>query len=101
MEIKIRNYVPRFQEGGEMPPAEGAPMEEAPMEGAPQGGGQDPMMQLVQMASQALQAQDCEAAMATCDFLLQLVQGAQGGPAPAQGEPVYRRGGTLSYRIRK
>lgn len=96
MNINIRNYNPvrRFQEGGPMP------------EG---GGGEDPMMQLIQAAAQAVQSQDCQTAMAVCQALVQMAQGGpQGGPegAPApeeaapEGEPVYRRGGRLVRRMR-
>ena len=51
---------------------------------------------------QALQAQDCEAAMAVCEAYLQLIQQSQGGApeeAAPEGEPVYRNGGVLSRRI--
>lgn len=93
MEIKLR----KFQEGGAMPP------QEAPQEGAaPQEGGQDPIMQIAEMAAQALQSQDCELAMQVCEAFLQLVQQAQGGGAPEeapQGEPVYRKGGILVRRV--
>lgn len=106
MQLTPKN-IRKFQEGGPMPEdpamAEGAPMEEAPMEeGAPQGGG-DPLMQIAEMAMQALQSQDCNMAMQVCQAFIQLVQQAQGGGAPAepQGEPVFRRGGKLAYRIRK
>lgn len=106
MNINIRNYqseIQKFQEGGAMPAEaapEAAPMEAAPAEEAPQGGG-DPVMELAQMAMQALQGQDCEAAMAVCEGFVQLVQemaggGAAGAPGAApEGEPVYRRGGKL------
>lgn len=106
MNLNFRNYdetkfVPKFQEGGAMP-AE-APVEEAPTEGAPapeeQGG--DPMQQLLQVAAQALQAQDCQAAMAVCEALMQLAQGgAPAEEAPAE-QPVYKMGGKLSRRVRK
>jgi hypothetical protein len=58
---------------------------------------------MVQTAMQAVQNQDCEAAMAVCQQLLQLIQQGQGGGAPQeapQGEPVYRKGGKLIGRIR-
>lgn len=94
MEINIKNYVPKFQEGGAMP-AE-APVEEAPMEA--QGG--DPVMELAQLAMQALQGQDCEAAMALAEGFMELIQQMQGGAAAApQGEPVYRAGGKLIGRM--
>lgn len=107
MRIKV------FQAGGPMGP-EGAP-EEAPMGGAPapeeagmaaEAGvpaeGEDPIMQIAQVAMQALQTQDCEAAMAVCEAFIQLIQQSQGGApeeAAPEGEPVYRNGGVLSRRI--
>ena len=123
MNIRFRNVpvvgVKKFQQGGPVDaPAEGgapaeAPMEEEPAEqpkegGAPQGGG-DPMemlMQIGQMAAQALQSQDCNVAMQACDGIVQFIQMMQqGGGAPQQkapqGEPVYRRGGKLVGYIRK
>lgn len=88
----------KFQEGGAMP-AE-APME-APEAGAPAEGGQDPLMMLAEMAAQALQAQDCQMAMQVCQGFMQLVQ-QMAGPAPEeQGEPVFKKGGKLSRRIKK
>ena len=107
MKIKV------FQMGGPMGP-EGAP-EEAPTGGAPApeaggapeeagapAGGEDPIMQIAQVAMQALQAQDCEAAMAVCEAFIQLIQQSQGGApeeAAPEGEPVYHNGGVLSRRI--
>ena len=85
--------ISKFQEGGAMAPQSGAP--------APQGG-EDPMAMLIQGAQQAIEGQDCQVAMQVCQMLLELAGGgAQGGaPAPAEGEPVYRRGGRLVRRIR-
>lgn len=124
MNIRFRNVpvvgVKKFQQGGpvDAPAEEGAPMEggapaegepaEQPQGGAPQGGG-DPMemlMQIGQMAAQALQSQDCNAAMQACDGIVQFIQMMQqGGGAPQQeapqGEPVYRRGGKLVGYIRR
>ena len=80
---------------GGVPEAGGAPV--VPEGGAPEGG-EDPIMQLVQMAMQALQSQDPQMAMAVCDGLVQLVQGAGGAPAPggAPEEPVMmRKGGKM------
>ncbi len=83
--------IQKLQEGGMAP----AP---AP---APEEGGQDPMVQLVQMAQQAVEGQDCEAAMAVCEGFLQLVQSAQGGGAPApEGQPVYKAGGKFVKRVK-
>ena len=107
MKIKV------IQMGGPMGP-EGAP-EDTPMGGAPApeaggapeeagapAGGEDPIMQIAQVAMQALQTQDCEAAMAVCEAFIQLIQQSQGGApeeAAPEGEPVYRNGGVLSRRI--
>lgn len=112
MNIKFKNHQFRkFQEGGAMeaPMEEPMPQEAAPMEGGAPAQGGDPMqmlMQLAQMAAQALQAQDANIAMEVCNGLVEFVQIIQGqgqGQAPqeAPAEPVYRRGGTLVKRIRK
>ena len=57
------------------------------------------VMELAQMAMQALQGQDCEAAMAVCEGYVQLIQemagGGEAGAAAPQQEPVYRAGGKL------
>ena len=112
MKIGFRN-VQKFQEGGAMPPEDpamqgGAPAPEGAPAGAPAEGGEaDPLMQIAQAAMQALQSQDCNIAMQVCEAFVQLVQQAQGGGAPQEaapapeGEPVYRRGGTLVRRIKK
>lgn len=99
----------KFQQGGAIPPQDPA-AGGAPVEGGAPEGGEDPMMQIAQMAMQALQAQDCNAAMQVCQVFVQLLQQAQGGGAEGApdevsaaeaGEPVYRRGGTLVKRIKK
>ena len=100
----MKVFVKKFQDGGVVAPeTQGAV---APQEGtapAPEQGEGDPLMQIAQLAAQALQTQDCQAAMQVCDAFMQIVQQAQGGaPQEApQGEPVYRRGGTLVKRIKK
>lgn len=85
----------KFQAGGPMP---------AP---APQGG-EDPTAMLLQGAQQAVQGQDCEIAMQVCQMLIEALGGGgnpqeaapqEATPAPAEGEPVYRRGGRLVRRI--
>lgn len=87
--------IQRYQQGGPMPAEAPAP---APEQGAPAAGG-DPMAQLLQVAAQALQTQNCEAAMAVCQALLQL---AQGGPAPQQpAEPTFARNGAKLIRVRR
>ena len=108
MKITYKNAVKqtkKFQQGGPVEaPAEGAeaPAEEAPVEEAPaEGGGEDPMMQLAQIFSQGLQNQDCQALAQGAQMFLQLLEQSQGGgqPQEPQGEPVFRRGGILAYRI--
>lgn len=89
----------KFQAGGPMPA--GAPAQ------APQGG-EDPTAMLLQGAQQAVQRQDCEMAMQVCQMLIEALGGGgspqeaapqEAAPAPAEGEPVYRRGGRLVRRI--
>ena len=96
----------KFQEGGMMPPEDPAMAGGDPgmgPEGAPaEGGEQDPLMMLAQAAMQALQTQDCNIAMQVCQGFVSLLEQSQGG-APEQapeGEPVFRKGGVLSRRIR-
>lgn len=98
MKIQIKNYVPKFQEGG---PMEAPAQEEMPVD---QGGQQDPMAMLIEGAVTALQNQDCNTAMQVCQILVQMAQG--GGSAPEEGvpenqQPVYKAGGKLSRWIKK
>lgn len=86
-----------MQEGGAMPTEQAAPAAEAPQA----GGEQDVMGQMLQMAVQAIQNQDCNAAMQVCQVLVQLAQQSQAPAEEQPGEPVYRRGGTLVKRIKK
>ena len=112
MNITYKNAVKqtkKFQQGGPVEaPADGAEapvsQEEAPEETAPEEGGQeDPMMQLAQIFAQGLQNQDCQALAQGAQMFLQLLQQSQGGgqQGEPQGEPVFRRGGRLAYRIKK
>lgn len=104
--MKIESKIKKFQQGGPMPqdPASqgggtpaGAP---APEGGAPEQGGQDPMAQILQVAAQAVQTQNCEAAMAVCQALMQIAQGgAAQEPAP-QEEPTFARNGAKLVRVR-
>lgn len=90
-----KNDVKKFQMGGQAP--EAAPAEAAPAEGgAPTEGGEDPMAQLLQVAAEAVQSQNCEAAMAVCQALMQLAQGG----APAAEEPTFARNGAKLTRVR-
>jgi len=56
---------------------------------------------MAQLAMQALQNQDCDAAMAVCQAFVEMIQAQQGGGGAAPEEPVYRAGGRLVRRIRK
>lgn len=100
----MKILIKKFQEGGAAPAAE----EQVPAESADQGAAQDqaqnPIMQLAQMAMQAVQTGDCQAALQVCEAFIQLIQqsSAEGAPQEApQGEPVYRQGGILVRRIKK
>lgn len=68
---------------------------------------QDPMEQIVGMAIQAVQNNDPDLAMQVCEALVQIAQQAAKqtptteGPAPAEGEPVFKNGGKLVRRIKK
>jgi len=59
------------------------------------------MMMLAQAAAQALQSNDCQTALQVCQALLELMQQAQGGAPAEQGEPVFKKGGKLAYRMKK
>lgn len=94
-----------MQQGGPAPapqdapaaaPAEGAPVEG----GAPEGGAQDPMQQILQVAAQAVQTQNCEAAMAVCQALVQSMQGGMGPGEAPQEEPTFARNGSKLRRVR-
>ena len=83
----MKVFVKKFQDGGAMAPeTQGAPAPETQGAPAPQGGEQDPLMQIAQLAAQALQSQDCQAAMQVCEAFMQIVQQAQGG-APEEEAP--------------
>ena len=111
MKITYKNAVKqtkKFQQGGPVgAPAEGAEapvsQEEAPEEPAPEEEGQEnPMMQLAQLFAQGLRNQDCQMLAQGAQMFLQLVEQSQGGGAEEpQGEPVFRKGGRLAYRIKK
>lgn len=93
----------KFQEGGEIP-EEQIPVEEAPVEeqGAVPAGqsGEDPLMQVAQIAAQALQNKDCNAAMQVCQIFLQMVSRwvSKTHLNNLKGEPVFRKGGILVRR---
>ena len=81
--MKLEPKVKKFQEGGAAPAPAAEPMP------AEQG-------------AAPLQSGDCNTALAVCEGFMRLVQEAsqgQGGEAAPQGEPVYKRGGTLVRRV--
>ena len=97
----VPNTTRRYQIGGEMPAPEAAPVESEVAPG-PEGGQGDPLMEVAQLAAQALQNQDCNTAMQVCQIFLQMVQQMQEQPEPEpQGEPVFRKGGILVRRNKK
>lgn len=101
-----------------MPPQGGAPAGQDPNQafgGAPEGGvpeegvpaeqgsgaeGQDPMAQILEVAAQAVQTQNCEAAMAVCQALMQIAQGGGEQEQAPQEEPTFARNGAKLVRVR-
>lgn len=100
--MKIQSKISKFQQGGSAPvpqdpAAGGAPAEGAPMEGAQAG---NPMEQILQVAAQAVQTGNCEAALAVCQTLMSAAQGGmEPGEAP-QEEPTFARNGSKLRRVR-
>ena len=90
-------FIKKFQQGGPMPadPAMGgAPVEAAP---APAEGGQDQMMaQLEQMAMEIIQSVGPEGAAMLAEMIMAMLQ--QGAGAPAEGQPVFRKGGKMKRK---
>lgn len=79
----------KYQEGGQMPADPGMAPAPGPQE--------DPLIQLAQMAAQALQEQNCEAMAQVCEGFLMLIEQAS-AEAPMeepQGEPVFKKGGKM------
>ena len=100
MNIRINNYderkfIPKFQEGGAMPP-EGEPMPEEQMAPAQEQGG-SPEEQLLMACQQAVQSNDCQLALQVCAAVLQMIGGGgeEAPQAPEGQAPVYRKGGRL------
>lgn len=100
--MKIQSKISRFQQGGaapvpQDPAAGGAPAEGAPMEGAQAG---NPMEQILQVAAQAVQTGNCEAALAVCQTLMSAAQGGMGPGEAPQEEPTFARNGSKLRRVR-
>ena len=93
--MRINSKIAKFQEGGVAP----APQEPGMAPEQAQGG-VDPIMQLAQMAQQALQSGDGQLALQVCEAFLQLIQQMAGQQEAApQGEPVFRKGGVIVKRV--
>ena len=96
----------KFQVGGTLPSEEQVQeqvQEQAPVEQQEQPiNDQDPIVVLTQVFTQGLQNQDCDLLAQGAQMFLEIVQQMQGGaPEEPQGEPVFRKGGTLVRRIKK
>ena len=94
--MKIEEKFKKFQQGGASPQPGAEPAEG----GAPAEGGQDPMQQILQVAAQAVQTQNCEAAMAVCQALMQIAQGGAAQEQAPQEEPTFARKGARLVRVR-
>ena len=87
MKVNEKFKVKILQEGGTMP-----------TESATQA---QPSPEQIQLAAQATQNQDCQAALAVCSALVEMTQG-QAAQAEAPTEPVMaRRGGKLVVKKRQ
>ena len=95
--MRISEKPRKFQAGGPMP-AEGDPAMQGGAPAPEQGG--DPMTQILQVAAQAVQTQNCEAAMAVCQALMQLAQGGGAPEGAPQEEPTFARNGAKLVRVR-
>ena len=93
-----KTAVRRYQQGGPVgdPAMAGAPVEAAP---APAQGGQDQMMaQLEQMAMEIVNQLGPDAAAMLAEMIMAMLQ--QGG-APAESQPVFRKGGKMKRKSTK
>lgn len=89
-------FVKKFQQGGPMPA--GDPAAAAP---APAPAGQDQMMaQLEQMAMEIIQSVGPEAAAMLAEMIMAMLQSQAPMGAPAEGQPVFRKGGVLARRVK-
>lgn len=69
---------------------------------APEQGGQDQMMaQLEQMAMEIIQSVGPEGAAMLAEMIMGMLQSQAPVGAPAEGQPVFRKGGRIAYRTRK
>ena len=59
------------------------------------------MEQILQVAAQAVQTGNCEAALAVCQTLMSAAQGGMGPGEAPQEEPTFARNGSKLRRVRK
>lgn len=95
--MKIQSKISRFQQGGAAPVPQDPAAGGAPAEGAPAG---NPMEQILQVAAQAVQTGNCEAALAVCQTLMSAAQGGMGPGEAPQEEPTFARNGSKLRRVR-
>lgn len=96
--MKIQSKVARFmQQGGAAPVPQDPAAGGAPAEGAQAG---NPMEQILQVAAQAVQTGNCEAALAVCQTLMSAAQGGVGPGEAPQEEPTFARNGSKLRRVR-
>lgn len=100
--MKIQSKVARFmQQGGAAPAPQDPAAGGAPAEGAPEGAqAGNPMEQILQVAAQAVQTGNCEAALAVCQTLMSAAQGGMGPGEAPQEEPTFARNGSKLRRVR-
>jgi hypothetical protein len=100
--MKIQSKVARFmQQGGAAPVPQDPAAGGAPAEGAPEGAqAGNPMEQILQVAAQAVQTGNCEAALAVCQTLMSAAQGGMGPGEAPQEEPTFARNGSKLRRVR-
>lgn len=95
--MKIQSKISRFQQGGAAPVPQDPAAGGAPAEGAQAG---NPMEQILQVAAQAVQTGNCEAALAVCQTLMSAAQGGMGPGEAPQEEPTFARNGSKLRRVR-
>lgn len=99
--MKIQSKISKFQQGGAAPVPQGPAAGGAPAEGAPEGAqAGNPMEQILQVAAQAVQTGNCEAALAVCQTLMSAAQGGMGPGEAPQEEPTFARNGSKLRRVR-
>ena len=99
--MKIQSKISRFQQGGAAPVPQDPAAGGAPAEGAPEGAqAGNPMEQILQVAAQAVQTGNCEAALAVCQTLMSAAQGGMGPGEAPQEEPTFARNGSILRRVR-